>query len=75
MLSKVKYPNTKPTTFQGIKQDRFPCIDPDCIKVFRKEIQLIQHLSIGQHVYDEQKVDMLEDRSKGFKLYSAMDFD
>lgn len=65
MFSEVQQPDPKPATFQGIKQqDRFSCIDPDCIKVFRKENQLIQHLSIGQHIYDVQKLDTLEDRSK-----------
>ena len=63
-------PDPKPTTIQGVKQqDHFPCIDPDCIKVFRKENQLVQHLSVGQHVYDEQQLDTLEDRSK--RLWSA----
>lgn len=70
VFSGVKQPDPKPTTIQGVKQqDHFPCIDPDCIKVFRKENQLVQHLSVGQHVYDEQQLDTLEDRSK--RLWSA----
>uniref|UniRef100_A0A8W8MI46 C2H2-type domain-containing protein n=1 Tax=Magallana gigas TaxID=29159 RepID=A0A8W8MI46_MAGGI len=70
VFSGVKQPDPKPTTIQGVKQqDHFPCIDPDCIKVFRKENQLVQHLSVGQHVYDEQQFDTLEDRSK--RLWSA----
>uniref|UniRef100_A0A8W8MK64 C2H2-type domain-containing protein n=1 Tax=Magallana gigas TaxID=29159 RepID=A0A8W8MK64_MAGGI len=70
VFSGVKQPDPKPTSIQGVKQqDHFPCIDPDCIKVFRKENQLVQHLSVGQHVYDEQQLDTLEDRSK--RLWSA----
>lgn len=65
VFSGVKQPDPKPTTIQGVKQqDHFPCIDPDCIKEFRKENLLVQHLSVGQHVYDEQQLDTLEDRSK-----------
>uniref|UniRef100_A0A8W8NPL8 C2H2-type domain-containing protein n=1 Tax=Magallana gigas TaxID=29159 RepID=A0A8W8NPL8_MAGGI len=51
VFSGVKQPDPKPTTIQGVKQqDRFHCIDSDCIKVVRKENQLVKHLSVGQHV-------------------------
>jgi hypothetical protein len=65
IFSEVKQPGPKPGAIQGVKpQDHLPCIDPDCIKVFRKENQLIHHLSVGQHVYDNENRDTLEDRSK-----------
>ena len=65
MFSEVKQPDPKPSLIQGVRQqDHFTCIDPDCIKAFRKEKQYIHHISIGEHVYDEQKLDTLEDRSK-----------
>ncbi|XP_061185307.1 uncharacterized protein LOC133193390 [Saccostrea echinata] len=40
------------------------CCDPDCVKEFRKENQLLNHLAVGNHVYDNEKTDNILDTSK-----------
>ena len=41
-----------------------PCSDPDCVKQFRKEHQLLHHLAVGTHVYDSQEGDSITDTAK-----------
>ncbi|CAG2217237.1 unnamed protein product [Mytilus edulis] len=47
----------------------FPCFDPNCILEFKKEDQLLKHLSVGKHVVDDEKQDSIIDTSK--RLWSA----
>jgi hypothetical protein len=41
-----------------------PCCDPDCIKQFRKEDQLLQHMVLGKHTYDNKEGDTTIDAAK-----------
>ncbi|CAG2236169.1 unnamed protein product [Mytilus edulis] len=60
-----KQPEEKPASKKAIKQNStFPCFEPDCLLVFKKEDQLITHISIGKHVFDNEKIDNISDTCK-----------
>ena len=62
-------PDAKPSIRTSQKGESFQCIEPDCVKLFKKHEQLIQHLSTGKHVYDDENLDDLGDKSK--RLWAA----
>ncbi|CAG2188666.1 unnamed protein product [Mytilus edulis] len=56
-----KIPETKPASIKSFRYNAsFPCFDPNCILEFKKEDQLLKHLSVGKHVVDDEK------QAKGF---------
>ncbi|XP_062614807.1 uncharacterized protein LOC134276582 [Saccostrea cucullata] len=64
VFSDPKQPDFKAAYIRGsTTRDNFSCIEPDCIRVFKKENQLIHHLAVGKHVYDDENLDNLKDRS------------
>ncbi|VDI65821.1 Hypothetical predicted protein [Mytilus galloprovincialis] len=65
-----KIPETKPASIKTLRYNAsFPCFDPNCILEFKKEDQLLKHLSVGKHVVDDEKQDSIIDTSK--RLWSA----
>ncbi|CAG2254925.1 unnamed protein product [Mytilus edulis] len=65
-----KIPETKPASIKSFRYNAsFPCFDPNCILEFKKEDQLLKHLSVGKHVVDDEKQDSIIDTSK--RLWSA----
>lgn len=40
------------------------CTDPDCVKQFKKQDRLLDHLVKGDHLYDSDKTDSTEDTTK-----------
>lgn len=40
------------------------CTDPDCVKQFKKQDRLLDHLVKGDHLYDSDKMDSTENTTK-----------
>ena len=53
-LEPSKEPGTKKSSFRTEKQQTLYCLEPDCMKQFTKESQLLRHLAGGQ---DDTTVD------------------
>ncbi|XP_048762303.2 uncharacterized protein LOC125670914 [Ostrea edulis] len=52
----------------------FSCCDPDGVKEFRKESQLLNHLAIGNHVYDSEEQDNILDTTKRIWVQTCTKF-
>lgn len=64
VLEQSKEPGTKKSSFRTQKQQTLYCLEPDCMKQFTKESQLLRHLAIGQHLYDKEEDDTTVDKTK-----------
>lgn len=63
IVANAKPPTDKPRQKKTTSR-LLSCCDPDCVKEFRKESQLLNHLAIGNHVYDNEEADNILDTSK-----------
>ena len=57
-------PTPKLSAFRVHRQNRFPCSEPECVRSFLKESQLLSHLAVGKHLYDSEENDSTLDRTK-----------